>query len=296
MHRILSEIAYGKWGMEPRAIQGYLPLVVNFIKGVPVAIDPASAEKLRNESIAVRFVATDNNIMSDEIVKEEVQQKPLTTKGSVAIVSLTNPITYNDVECGPAGMKTMGNVVSDLFANDNITGIVLEMDTPGGEASAMFHMISQLNKANKPVVAFVRRMAASAGYGIASAANHIIAESGLSEIGSVGTFVSLVDFTEYYRAQGVFVEDVYATRSTEKNEDYREALKGNFKPLIEGIDVFNDEFLDTVATNRTGKLTDDGHWHKGKLYFAEEALAIGLIDEIGSFERAIEKAFELANQ
>lgn len=295
MHRIFSEIAYGMWGMDSRAINGFLPLVFNFIKGTPIAISSEAAEKAHAQSIAVRFAEKHNAIykVSDYGTYAKPQDAP---EGSVAIVSIENAITYNDTECGPAGMKTKASIMASLFTNDNVKAILLEMDTPGGEASAMFHMIAQMNTANKPVVAFVRRMAASAGYGIASASNYIIAESPLSEIGSVGTFVTLIDFTEYYREMGVLIESVYATKSTEKNEDYREALKGNMKPLTESIDTFNTMFLDTVSTNRTGKLTDDNHWHKGKLYFAEEALAIGMIDEIGSFERAVEKALELANQ
>lgn len=295
MHRILSEIAYGKWGMEPRAIQGYLPLVVSIIKGNAPAIDPTIAETERKRSIALKFATKQNGIykVSEYGKASSPEDAP---ENSVAIIGISGAITYSDAGCGPAGMVTKADILKRTFSNQNISSIVLEMDTPGGDGSAMFHMIRQMNEANKPIVAFFRRLAASAGAGIASSANYIIAESELSEFGSFGTFVSLVDFKEYYREQGVFVEDVYATRSTEKNEDYREALKGNFKPLQENIDVFNETFLDTVATNRTGKLTDDGHWHKGKLYYAPEALAIGLIDEIGSFERAIEKALELANQ
>lgn len=281
--------------MEPRAIQGYLPLVVSIIKGNAPAIDPTIAETERKRSIALKFATKQNGIYK---VSEygEASSPEDAPENSVAIIGISGAITYSDAGCGPAGMVTKADILKRTFSNQNISSIVFEMDTPGGDGSAMFHMIRQMNEANKPIVAFFRRLAASAGAGIASSANYIIAESELSEFGSFGTFVSLVDFKEYYREQGVFVEDVYATRSTEKNEDYREALKGNFKPLQENIDVFNETFLDTVATNRTGKLTDDGHWHKGKLYYAPEALAIGLIDEIGSFERAIEKALELANQ
>lgn len=295
MYRILSEIAYGKWGMEPRAIQGYLPLVVSIIKGNAPAIDPTIAETERKRSIALKFATKQNGIYK---VSEygEASSPEDAPENSVAIIGISGAITYSDAGCGPAGMVTMADILKRTFSNQNISSIVFEMDTPGGDGSAMFHMIRQMNEANKPIVAFFRRLAASAGAGIASSANYIIAESELSEFGSFGTFVTLVDYSEYYRENGVLVEDVYASRSTEKNEDYREALKGNFKPLQENIDVFNETFLDTVATNRTGKLTDDGHWHKGKLYYAPEALAIGLIDEIGSFERAIEKALELANQ
>lgn len=295
MHRIFSEIAFGRWGMEPRAMQGYLPLVVNFIKGTPVGFDLSMVEAERARSIAVKFATVQNGIynVSEYGQASAPEDAP---ENSVAIIGISGAITYSDADCGPAGMVTKADILKRSFSNQNISAVVLEMDTPGGDGSAMFHMIRQMNEANKPIVAFFRRLAASAGAGIATASNYIIAESELSEFGSFGSFVTLVDFKEYYRSQGVFIEDVYASRSTEKNEDFREAIKGNLKPLIENIDVFNETFLETVSDNRTGKLTDDGHWHKGKLYYAPEALAIGLIDEIGSLDRAIEKALELANQ
>lgn len=295
MHRIFSEIAYGKWGIDPRAAAGLLPIVVNFVKGIPMAVSAEEASRIRQETSSVTFASVQNGVYT--VSEFGGYSKPENAPpDSVGVIEIGSTIYYNDAECGPAGMKTKANLFDRLVANPNVKAITIDFRTPGGEGEAMLHMVESIQKSTKPVIGFARGLCASAGLGMITATNYIIAGNELTEVGSCGTFGTLYDFSEYLEMQGVHVEEIYATRSTEKNKPYRDWLKGDKAAIQANIDVFNEAFINMVATNRTGMLTDDGHWHKGKLYYAPEALEIGLIDEIGSFDRAIEKAIELANQ
>ena len=128
-------------------------------------------------------------------------------------------------------------------------------------------------------------MAASAAYGIASSANHVVANRPEAYIGSIGTMATVVDDTEFWANEGFKLTDVYASASVDKNGWYREALEGNIKPLRAELDKFNNKFLSLVETNRQGMLTKTREeWGTGKVYNAEEALSIGLIDQIASFD------------
>ena len=92
------------------------------------------------------------------------------------------------------------------------------------------------------------------------------------------------DYTKQLEKAGIDILTVYATASKDKNSEVREALKGNLKPLEDLANKFNENFLATIETNRAGKLTETREvWGTGKVYFAEDALKLGLIDNIDTF-------------
>ena len=115
-------------------------------------------------------------------------------------------------------------------------------------------------------------------------------------MGSIGVYTTLADFTGFYEKEGIKVHEIYSTLSTEKNKPYKEALKGNYEQIQNGVlDPLAAAFIGAIKTNRKKKLnTSEGNPFKGKLYMAEEAMAIGLIDSIGSFETAVSRVRELA--
>ena len=141
-------------------------------------------------------------------------------------------------------------------------------------------------------MAYIEGMAASAAYWIISGASKIIASSDLDRIGSIGTMLMVEDLQPSLEAQGVKFHEVYATLSVDKNKDFNQVLDGNYKPYQKNVlDVINSKFLSSIKTNRPG--VEDSTL-TGKIYFAPEAIALGLIDEIGSLEYAISVASALA--
>jgi len=119
----------------------------------------------------------------------------------------------------------------------------------------------------------------------------IIASSDLDRIGSIGTMLLVEDLQPYFESQGVKFHEVYATLSVDKNKDLNQVLDGNYKPYQQNVlDVINAKFLSTIKENRSG--VEDGTL-SGKIYFAPEAIVLGLIDEIGSLEYAISVASAL---
>jgi protease-4 len=170
------------------------------------------------------------------------------------------------------------------------------VDSPGGEADGTRNLSETIANLGKPTVAFIDGMAASAAYWIASAADKIVAALDTDEIGSIGTYVSFADFRDYYEQQGVKLHEVYATKSTNKNKEFKQALDGKYGPLRAQIDVINESFIAGVKQNRKGKMDEDEEEaFTGKLYFADVAKEKGLIDEIGSFETAIESMNDFIN-
>ena len=86
--------------------------------------------------------------------------------------------------------------------------------------------------------------------------------------------------------------------STEKNGPFIEAMeKDNDKLMEQELSFIAQEFISTVKTNRAGKINlSAGDPFKGKLFYAQEAIEVGLIDKIGSFEVAVQTARELTKK
>lgn len=188
------------------------------------------------------------------------------------------------------GLSTRGvtSLVNDLraaYANPNIAGIILEVNSGGGESLAGSMLQGALAESPKAVVVYANFMA-SAAVRATAPADEIIAGSEGAEIGSIGTMISLSKkFREMYSAE---VEDMYAAKSRNKNAHFREYLRGNSKPLQEYLDRHNEQFLDEMKKYRDLK-GDAEHTLSGAMFSARDAKRRGLIDGIGTWAYALSR-------
>ncbi len=273
-HGIINKI----WLMDPSFGANYLPLVVSYIKGNN-NLQPVE----RSLSDDLRFAVSADGSFEISEYGEAIPPEDA-PDGSIAIINITGAITKHDQDCGPSGMVTKSNILERCYANKNIKGVVLKIDSGGGSGDAMRLMADTISDRNKPVVAFIDDNACSAAYGIASGCDIVVANSNTAYVGSIGTYISIADYTEYLKKEGISIIEVYATASKDKNIEVREALKGNVAPLRKYADKFNEMFLSMVETARKDQLkTDRSTWGTGKLYYADEAMEIGLIDAIDKF-------------
>ena len=88
---------------------------------------------------------------------------------------------------------------------------------------------------------------------------------------------------------GAKIYELYAPQSTEKNQEFRELMKGNEALYTERLQYLAADFIDRMKANFGEKLKDDGHVFKGKTYTPQQAKEIGLIDELGTLEDALSK-------
>ena len=186
------------------------------------------------------------------------------------------------------GMDVYSAVLNKLYTDATVRGIILKIESGGGEWSGLQIMAETLKQRTKPVVAFVEDCAASAAYGIAVCCDAIVANTAMCEVGSVGTYIRILDYGKYFASMGLDVHNIYATKSVDKNKDYRDALEGKYDGMIQNIDVYNEYFINLVSEGRGDRLQSDAkEWGTGKMYFAPKALELGLIDGIASLEDTI---------
>lgn len=217
-------------------------------------------------------------------------------KEGIALIELQGAVMKYDY-CGSRGTKSIAEKINQANANPGVTAIILRIDSPGGSVSGTQELADVILESKKPVVAYADGMMCSAAMWIGSSANYRIASSKTAVIGSIGTMCSWADWKAYYEKVGVKVHEVYASDSTEKNIQFREAngnnakKESNYEPLIKTwLDPLNGVF--TSAIKNALPNADPSVLH-GAHYVAEEAMKKGLIDSIGNFKTAIDKAVEL---
>ena len=179
------------------------------------------------------------------------------------------------------GVNSLVNNLRNADSNADVGGVILKVNSGGGESMAGQMLQSAVRDMSKPVLVLADFMASAAVRGTLDAP-YIWATSGGSEIGSIGTMVSINrQVSEYYRAN---VEEIYAEQAADKNREWRDYLAGNRMPLIESLTESNDIFIQEAKQKRGIKpeaLT-------GRIFTADKAEQMGLIDRVGSFKQAVE--------
>lgn len=222
---------------------------------------------------------------------------------NVGVMSITGPLFKYDGGCGEPGYLTYGAKFDALLADSNIDVIILWIDSPGGQGAGLRTFAQKVKNSSKYTICFISDgSCCSAAYWIASQCNLIIASQPTDRIGSIGAYMILINFLKASENEGVPLIEVYSSLSSEKNISFREALKGKPEKLIQELDETVQIFIDDVRAARAGKLNlDVADPFKGADYMAQsstgiDALSIGLIDEVGDFHLAIQRAGEYISQ
>jgi ClpP class serine protease len=299
MISLLLQLAKGIWFIEPAYAEAYKPVVSAIMRGQKVDFSALMPNNWKN----------DDDDDSTELKKERFQylvnaSSPFSfsrytklddaPRGSVAVTPVKGAVMKNDY-CGSPGTQTLRQWMQQADEHPNISAHILYIDSPGGSADGTMDFSEAIKSLNKPVVAFSDGLMASAAYWIGSSARHIMASNTLNEIGSIGTYMTLTDWRGYDEKMGIKEIPVYATKSTEKNIEFRQAIDGNVEPLRKNlIDPFNEAFLASVTRNRRGKGLNKEMTLKGQLHLTAQALEYGLIDSVGTFNDAIVLAQKLS--
>lgn len=185
------------------------------------------------------------------------------------------------------GTQFYKKLIQQLDANAGVSHIILNIDSGGGMVSGTKEFCQTIRQCSTPTVAFTNGMACSAAQMIFSAADVGVASPYADLLGSVGVLISYQDFNAMFEKFGAKIYEAYAPESTEKNKMFRDWKAGNEKSIQENLSQHAQNFIATMKQYRGDKLKDDGSVFKGKTYTPAEALEIGLIDHIMTFEELI---------
>lgn len=194
------------------------------------------------------------------------------------------------------GSADMARELQDLADDNSVVAVVLRIDSPGGSALAsdlILRAVEQLRE-KKPVVVSMSDVAASGGYYIAARATRIVAEPA-TITGSIGVVTGKL-------ATGRFQEELLGVTHDPLQRGASADLYSTLKPFDEiqtarlrrRVDEIYGRFLDHVAAGRKLSRSAVEAVAAGRVWTASDALAVGLVDELGGLDRAVELAREAA--
>jgi protease-4 len=255
-----------------------LPFLLSILKGTELkhtALQPTEF-----------LFATKNNVLNPEKKGFDIENN------SVALVNIHHPIFKYDQSCGPKGTQTIIQHLEALEGNPNIKGVVLDFNSGGGQASGNAEFFEFIKNYSKPVVSFTKDVIGSAAYYMASASDYIFAHKHADFIGSIGTMFSKLDLTAAMEKAGVNLIEEYSDLSPEKNKLSRTLKDGDTSVLIkEYLNPMAEEFHNDVKSARPN-ISEKAL--KGDVFKPAKSLKLGLIDQIGTLQDAINKVFELS--
>ncbi|MCX7933681.1 MAG: signal peptide peptidase SppA [Planctomycetota bacterium] len=180
--------------------------------------------------------------------------------------------------------------------DDDVKAIILQIDSPGGGLSAsdiLYQEVIAAKKRGKPVVALVGSLAASGGYYIASPCDWIIATP-TSMVGSIGAIMMHFEIKDLLERLGIKAEYFKSCVMKDVGSPFRAMNEEERAYLQSLIDGAHRKFVSAVARGRDLPEEDVRSLADGRIFFADEAQAKGLINQIGYFDDAVEKAKALA--
>lgn len=216
-------------------------------------------------------------------------------KDKIAILYAQGAIQYGKGNENYIGQESMIKALKEIREKDNIKAVVLRINSPGGSALAsdMIWREIELTKAKKPVVVSMGDVAASGGYYIACNADKIFAQP-TTITGSIGVFGALPNVKGLADNMGINAEQV----STNNGPTYSvfEPMSQEFQDYMKvQIDNIYTTFVNHVSEGRGMSYEAVDAIAQGRVWAGNEALKIGLVDELGSLDDAIMAAAELAN-
>lgn len=215
---------------------------------------------------------------------------------SVAIVPLHGTMTKYDT-CESYGTTFIANKLREMADDENVIGIVLDIDSPGGSCSAIPPMLEAISyaKAHRKPVYVHADCCASAAYWVASQCDAIYMDNDLSEVGSIGAMAVFIDSTAANPTTGEKTIVIYAEESPDKNFAYREALSGRYEAAKAELKPLVDQFRDAVVAGRPTIHKDQDGVLSGKMFLTADALRLNMADAKKTLSETIEAVFALAS-
>lgn len=190
------------------------------------------------------------------------------------------------------------NAIEELkeYSDDpSIKAIVLRVDSPGGGVAPSQEIYEEIKKVKqkKKVVVSMGSVAASGGYYISCPADKIVANPG-TLTGSIGVIMELPNFEGLMNKIGVKTEVIKSGRHKDMASAFRTMLPEERKLLQNVLDDVHEQFINAVADGRNMKVKDIKELADGRIFTGKNAKAIGLADELGNLEDAINLAAKLS--
>jgi len=222
-------------------------------------------------------------------------QKKTSTKPAIGIVYVDGPIMTGRGTPSPfgVGMGAFSTEVREALEkaadDDSIKAVVLRVDSPGGSATASEIILEATKrlKAKKPFVVSMGDVAGSGGYYVACAADTIFADA-TTLTGSIGVLGGKLATTEMWKKIGITFKEYKRGKNAgmfSADEVFTETERARMRAFMDDAYALFKKHVTDIRGDRLKKPIDD--LAGGRVYTGKQALALGLVDKIGTMNDAI---------
>ena len=235
-----------------------------------------------------------NLISLNKYTKIKTKKKDI-SRNKIAIIYANGGINSGKGDENSIGSITTSKAIEKARKDNKVKAIVLRINSGGGSALAsdVIWRETVLAKKEKPLVVSFGDVAASGGYYIACAADKIFA-SPTSITGSIGVFGMIPNMSEFYKSNFGITFDTVKTNNSADMGIYRKLTSFEKQKIQQGIEDVYKTFINRVSDGRGISTKQVNNIGQGRVWSGYDAKKIGLIDEFGGIEKAIESAAELA--
>jgi protease IV len=231
-----------------------------------------------------------------DVLAHERKLEPPAADKTVELVVVQGEIVDGDSEPGAAGADTVARQLADARLDDDVAAVVLRVDSPGGSVYASERIrreVQALQADGKPVVVSMGNVAASGGYWISMDADEIWAHD-TTITGSIGIFALVPTFEKPLAKIGIHTDGIGTT-------PLAGAFRGD-RPLTPEIQMVIQTqleqgyrmFTEGVASARDLPIEKVQDIARGRVWSGADALALGLVDQVGGLKDAVGAAVRLA--
>jgi len=266
-----------------------------FIKG-DYALESGAVDQLASREAMLEELG----IGSDQLLSSGRYSKKTSLSGErtrIAVVYLQGMIML------PTGgfnqnfisSQKVERIFEKIQKDRRIMAVVIRVDSPGGSALESEKIYQQIERLNltKPIVISMGNTAASGGYYIAAAGDHIVADP-FTITGSIGVAAMIPNLEQMGKKIGVRPQTISRGKYSNLLNPWEEPEPADIAALQNGLDDTYIEFKERVSKGRSIPFNEVESIARGRIWSSQKALEHNLIDEIGNLDRAIRKAAELA--
>lgn len=208
------------------------------------------------------------------------------SSAKIAVVDLSGTILSS---------QEIVSTLQTLAENSSVKVILLRVDSPGGGVAAsqeIYEEVKSIRDSVKPVVVSMGALAASGGYYVSCGATRIVANPG-TITGSIGVIATFPNFNKLMDKIGLQMNVIKSGKYKDSGSPFRPETKED-EDIFQGVvDNTYQQFLDVVSKERKLSIENLKKFADGRIFTGEQALKLGLIDTLGSFEDAIKIAAKL---
>ncbi len=301
----VNEIAKAR-NLDPKSLNMYADKLMLNSSDKAVSLGFIDGQKFRNDVIdemknliglsekkKLNFISLSKYI---EKTNEPILFSMNDKKNKIAVIYAEGDIKTGESKDKSMGSQTISEAIRKAANNKSVKAIVFRVNSPGGSALAseiILHEI-ELAKKQKPVIVSMGKYAASGGYYISCEANEIFAEP-YTLTGSIGVFGMFFNIQKLINNKlGVHVDVVKTNKYSDFGNIFRQMSPSEREYIKYQIEDTYDKFISHVAQGRNLRKSYVDSIGQGRIWVADDALRIGLIDKIGGIDDAIAEAVRLA--